>query len=270
MRKLYLSLLALFLCVGSFAQQNDSVYVYSKGQKVRSFLRSKIDSITYSKTGVDNKAYTDYVTQVIAASGENYKLALSTIDSLTLGHATVHETPGQAVDLGLSVKWANYNVGATTPEEFGGYFAWGETSEKEDCTWDTYIHYDKKNGVSTDIGKNISGTQYDVARQRWGGKWRMPTYEEVEELIGKCKAEWTTSNGVSGYELTGPSGNKIFLPAAGVQDGTSKLARGEAGFYWSATWKTRDDSYVIALDSQKIISNYSDRCGGLPIRPVTE
>lgn len=126
-----------------------------------------------------------------------------------------------AVDLGLSVKWATCNVGAEKPEDLGDYYAWGETEKKTEYTEDTYKHAEDKDGDGDfyddlnnweDIGSNISGTPYDVARAKWGGKWRMPTVEEAEELLGKCSWEWTTVNGTNGYTVTGPNGNSIFLP----------------------------------------------------------
>ncbi|MBQ2195316.1 MAG: hypothetical protein II407_00065, partial [Prevotella sp.] len=104
----------------------------------------------------------------------------------------------EAVDLGLpsGTKWASFNVGATKPEEYGGYYAWGETEEKERYDWDTYIHCDGASNTCHDLGSDISGTQYDIAHVKWGGNWCMPTYEDFEELNDNCTSEWTTLNGV--------------------------------------------------------------------------
>ena len=124
-------------------------------------------------------------------------------------------TPGEVVDLGLSVKWASCNLGASTPTEFGGYYAWGETSTKEEYTEDTYTYYDKSTNRYTDIGSEIGGTSYDAATVNLGKGWRMPSVGHLKELM-MCKHEWTQVDGVNGYLFTGPNGNTIFLPAAGM------------------------------------------------------
>ena len=118
------------------------------------------------------------------------------------------------VDLGLSVRWATCNVGANNPEDYGDYYAWGETKTKKEYTEENCETY--KN-----IG-DIKGTSRDVAHVRWGSPWRMPTEEESQELIDNCDWEWTTLNGVEGSKVTSrKNGNSIFLPAAGWRYGTS-------------------------------------------------
>lgn len=117
----------------------------------------------------------------------------------------------EAIDLGLSVRWAPFNVGATSPEAYGDYFAWGETKPKALYKPDTYRWFQKSTGVM-DIGKQISGTKLDAARVIWRGAWRLPTREECTELRDKCKWTLTTRNGVKGMLVTGPNGNSIFLP----------------------------------------------------------
>lgn len=141
-------------------------------------------------------------------------------------------TPSQEVDLGLSVKWAGWNVGATSPEQYGGYYAWGETEEKSDYSQGTYKYYDSQTGEYINIGDNISGTQYDVATVKWGDGWRMPTKEEITELNDECRFEGYTYKGVAGVKVTGPNGNTIFLPAAGNRGGTSLNGAGSGGYYW--------------------------------------
>ena len=180
----------------------------------------------------------------------------------------------EAVDLGLSVKWASCNVGASSPEEYGGYYAWGETEEKSDYGWDTYRYYNSSTGDFDYIGSNISGISYDVAHVKWGGGWRMPTRDEIEELCEKCSWEWTSVNGVWGQKVTGPNGNSIFLPAAGCRcgSGTEVYSRGSYGFYWSGT--LYEDSSIGACS----FGFYSGggywgvdyRVYGLTVRPVTE
>lgn len=170
------------------------------------------------------------------------------------------------VDLGLSVKWADRNVGASSPSDYGSYFAWGETSTKSD--------YSHTNCVTD--GKylsDISGdSRYDAARANWGGSWRLPTTPECEELVDKCTWTWTTQGGHNGYEVTGPNGNSIFLPAAGLREGTSLSSAGETGDYWSSTPGRNAPSYAERL-TFNIITHYRDwrpRFGGLSVRPVSD
>jgi len=129
----------------------------------------------------------------------------------------------ESIDLGLpsGTKWASFNVGATRPEEFGGYFAWGEVSEKAKYDWSNYTHCEGTIDSCRDIGANICGTRYDVANLRWGSRWQMPSSDQINELIENCRYEWTQVNGVNGGRFTGPNGMSIFLPATGYRDNSS-------------------------------------------------
>lgn len=173
----------------------------------------------------DAQYYTVYKT-----NGETVRYSHSEVDSIVFTEK-VPQDAHEAVDLGLSVKWASCNVGANKPEEYGSYYAWGETSERLYTTRAQYAYYDSKTDTYTNIGSNISGTGYDVARAKWGGNWRMPTRAEMEELVNKCTWTWTTHNGVKGQLVTGPNGNSIFLPDAGdrldelLDDGDESLGR---------------------------------------------
>ncbi|GEM_PF-3086844 len=180
-------------------------------------------------------------------------------------------TEGEAVDLGLSVKWASRNVGATCPQEYGEYYAWGETEEKAVYNESTYAYYDSNTGY-IDIGDNISGTQYDVARVKWGGKWRMPTLDEMEELFNKCTWEWTTYKGVNGYWITGPNGNSIFLSAAGYRCDEYLFNEGSLGYYWSGSLSSDFENFACSLFfySGDRYWCYNDRERGHMVRPVTE
>ena len=139
------------------------------------------------------------------------------------------------IDLGLSVKWACCNVGASAPYEEGGYYAWGETKEKDVYNWDTYQHgyYHDDNDYShlVNIGSDISGTDYDAATANWGAPWRIPTQGEIEKLL-TCTSVWTQVNGVYGRKFTGSNGNSIFLPAAGGHLGDELVEAGSFGYYW--------------------------------------
>ena len=130
-------------------------------------------------------------------------------DNQTKGSVDGHEY----VDLGLSVKWATCNVGATTPEGYGAYYAWGETKEKSSYTWDTYKYGSSMYDIQ-DLG-DIKGTAYDAAYVNWGSNWRMPSDSEIGELNSKCTFKAYTENGVDGFLITGPNGNSIFCPTAG-------------------------------------------------------
>lgn len=177
-----------------------------------------------------------------------------------------HKHP-HMIDLGLpsGTKWACCNVGASSPEGYGGYYAWGETEEKDS--------YDSANYYWENEGSNISGTSYDVAHVKWGGSWRMPTLDEIIELGTKCFWEWTTFNGVSGYKVTGSNDNYIFLPASGSRFGTEVYSRGLGGFYWSGSpgEEGRSGAYHLGFGSSVYSYYYDDGCYcGRTVRPVTE
>ena len=174
------------------------------------------------------------------------------------------------VDLGLSVKWATCNVGASSPSGYGNYYAWGETRAKSSYTEETYTYYE--NGEYVDIGSNISGTKYDAARANWGGTWRMPTIEEFEELRNKCTWTWTTQGGHNGYRVTGPNGKSIFLPAAGHMKDASLYVAGSIGNYWSATYATYNDidAWGLGLRSDVHWDFEDDRFAGRTVRPVSD
>lgn len=177
-----------------------------------------------------------------------------------------HEGHGY-VDLGLSVKWATCNVGATSPEDYGDYFAWGETSPKEKYTEENSLTY----GIQmSDISGNA---QYDAATANWGGNWRMPTDYELNELITKCTWEWINTNDFKGYSVIGPNGNSIFLPAAGGRDGSSLSSAGSNGGCWSSTpcdGNFVNFAYHLVFGSDDQYMSYFYRYGGLSVRPVVE
>ena len=149
------------------------------------------------------------------------------------------------VDLGLSVCWAGWNVGASSPEGYGNYYAWGETTTKSDYSKSSYQYLNGRDYVN--IGSNISGTHYDAACAQWGGSWRMPTKAEFQELKGRCTWTWTTYNNVNGYKVTGPNGNSIFLPAADYRRGTELGDRGSDGLYWSGSLNESSQGFAYYL-----------------------
>ena len=175
------------------------------------------------------------------------------------------------VDLGLSVKWATCNVGANKPSAFGDHFAWGETSKKSAYDWDTYQYYEDDGCI--DIGADISGTEYDVAHEKWGGNWCMPTKKQVKELFANTTSEVTTLNGVTGLKLTANNGGSIFLPHSGAYLKTelrTEMYNGNRyGQYWTSTVY---EGYPGRACYFSISNGYAqmqgDRCDGYTVRPV--
>ena len=180
------------------------------------------------------------------------------------------------VDLGLSVKWATKNVGASSPSDYGGYYAWGETRKKDNYDWETCFDCLDSKGLSWGIYKiggktSISPTSgHDTARENWGGTWRMPTDAENEELRNKCTWTWTSQGGHNGYKVTGPNGNSIFLPAAGWRSGTGENFVGDIGYYWSSTLSYSYGALYLDFNSSKHYTIYNFRCYGQSVRPVTD
>lgn len=175
----------------------------------------------------------------------------------------------EAVDLGLSVKWATFNVGASRPERYGCYYAWGETEEKDSYSEENYLYY--SNGSYADIGSNIAGTQYDVAHVKWGGAWRMPTSDEQYELIWNCDWEWTTIDGVKGYKVKSRVNDEfIFLPASGFREDTEISGLDNIGTYWSSVLRDSYSAHNLRLRADGLNMNVLIRSNGLTVRPVIE
>lgn len=171
-----------------------------------------------------------------------------------------------AVDLGLSVKWADRNVGATSAEDYGGLYGWADPTGTK-----TSINaFDYPN---TNPPANICGSEYDIAHIKWGGTWRMPTQNEQAELCNNCKTEITKINGVTGMIFTSnKNGKSIFLPFAGDRWNNEILNRGSWGDYWSGS---RNDSinyiaYRLYVSYNGNISSKSngDLFDGFSVRAV--
>ncbi len=181
---------------------------------------------------------------------------------------------GEAVDLGLSVKWASFNVGASSPEDKGDYFAWGETEPKAVYSWDTY--FDSVNGSNSNFSKYATNKKTtldpedDAAHVYWGGDWRMPTRAEQDELRTKCTWTWTSQNGVNGYKVVGPNGNSLFLPAAGYRYYSALSFAGSNGYYWSSSLSSyySHDAYELYFGSGSYGWDDSGRYCGRSVRPV--
>ena len=244
------------------------------------------------KIRLEKDGYEQHEKTVLIA--ENQESMLDVTLSNTVAKAPVIEMPvvsaapqrrengHEYVDLGLSVKWATMNVGASTPEDYGDYFAWGETTTKSTYNWSTYklcnsdydnlTKYNNSYSYGRIDNKNTLELIDDAARANWGGKWRMPTYAEMTELRNKCTWIWTTQNGVEGYKVISKSnGNSIFLPAAGYRSNSSLDYVGSYGYYWSSSLNTNYSSsawYVYFNSSNESMSNGSRRYSGHSVRPV--
>ena len=190
------------------------------------------------------------------------------------------------VDLGLpnGTLWAKHNVGANKPEANGDYFAWGETEPKENYTANSYrwayvengkIYYTKYNTNSANgevDNKTELDPEDDAATVNMGSEWRMPTIDEITELIENCTWQWTKLNGVNGYQVTGPNGNSIFLPASGE---SAMYSIGLKGYYWTRSmaftapsfyFPTNGANLYFASDLEKV--NGSSRFMGCTVRAV--
>ena len=182
------------------------------------------------------------------------------------------------VDLGLpsGLKWATCNVGADSPEDYGNYYAWGETTTKAEYTSGNSLTYGlsiselQSQGI-IDGDYNLTPS-HDAATANWGGTWRLPTKAEMEELKNNCTWELTVQGGKNLYKVTGPNGNNIFLPAAGYRYWSLLNYAGEYGFYWSSTpYESNSGSaYYLSFDSSSQSVNWLSRDDGLSVRPVAE
>ena len=191
------------------------------------------------------------------------------------------------VDLGLKSGnlWANCNVGASTPEEYGDHFAWAETETKEVYSAKNYkycqggfnygmiIKYCSKDywgyeGFTDTLTVLEPGD--DAATAKWGSGWRTPTYSDWEELTTTCSKAWTTQNGVDGLLLTGSNGNSIFLPAAGQFDNSTLYDTGRLGDYWSSLLCSDSpiDAYAFCFLADSSFIYHTIRSYGQSIRPV--
>ena len=273
---------------------------------------SKSLTVTVNPSDATDKTYTissdntgvveiDKDNNVVAKGAGTANVTVTTTDGAQTATCKVTVNKPQmtieAVDLGLSVKWANLNLGATSPEEYGDYYAWGETlpyyNSQSPLEWKSgkqsgydWSSYNLCNGSNKTITKYCTNSNYgyngftdgkttlvtedDAAYVILGGKWRMPTKADQDELRDNCNWEWTTMNGIKGRKVTGPNGNSIFLPAAGYRFSTSLSYDGTSGAYWSSSLGPDEScyAYYLTFNSSAVSWQNSNRVGGLPIRPV--
>ena len=228
--------------------------------------------------------YTTYYYKAYATNsvGTAYGEIKEFVFSATAGNENGHVF----VDLGLSsgTKWATCNVGANNPEGYGDYFAWGETTPKETYNWSTYRYC---NGDYNKLTKYCNNAEYgndgftdalttleasdDAATANWGSVWRMPTQTELNELKNSCTVTWVTYNGVNGRLFTGPNGNSVFLPAAGLRYDSELYDAGSNGYYWSSSLYTVTPygAWLLVFGSGYCSMDYDgSRYCGRSVRPV--
>lgn len=191
------------------------------------------------------------------------------------------------VDLGLSskTKWAGWNVGAVSPEDYGGYYAWGETVSKHPYTWDSYFDIENKKLLTfkkySGSGiRSIVGTSNDVAKVLWGDDWRMPTKKQIDELLRDCQWTWTSYCSRKGFAVKGPNGKCIFFPASGSyfmsnKKGSEILNKDDTCYYWcgelekSEIFKSSRAYCLILSDGySKYYDRNGERCDGKSVRAV--
>ena len=262
---------SLTVTVASGLDEGDDCVLPGSGQQFTLAVgQSKTFTVTYSPTK-ENSGFNAIVrilsdaendTQIVTISGRSYKASGGDVPSYTSCPDDHHP---HLIDLGLpsGTKWACCNVGASAPERYGSYFAWGETTEKSSYTEENYL--DGK-GIRYDIGTDIAGTQYDAATANWGSPWVMPNLEQMEELKNSCTSEWT----IDGRRFTGPNGASIFLPAAGYRWGGYWSDHGSNGRYWSSSLNESrtNDAWYLYFSSGTVSTAGLERDYGRSVRPV--
>ncbi len=209
-----------------------------------------------------------------------FTLLLALVAIATTGRAQNKINGHEYVDLGLpsGTLWATCNVGATKPEEYGDYFAWGETEEKSDYSINTYLYWSEQYNSGDNIGEDISGTRYDVAHVKWGGPWKMPTRAQIKELKENCSHEVVVLDGVKGMSFTGINGASIFLPFSGLYMGKVLYGKDKYCVYRTGIPSTLLGTltYYLYIDNEDIVycdylaDNRYYRYHGMPIRPVAD
>lgn len=236
-----------------------------------------IEGTTFTVTLTSLSAETTYYYKAFVRTDNGNYIYGSTRKFTTEAVGSVKS--GKVIDLGLpsGTKWASCNVGASAPEDYGDYFAWGETTTKDSYTDDNSVTY----GVSystlqskgiIDSNGNLTA-KYDAATANWGKDWHTPTQTQIRELFNNCEWTWSSKDGVNGYLVTGSNGNSIFLPAAGYRYGTSLHYAGSDGFYWSSTADEDLSDYAYRLyffSGDDDWNYYGYRDYGQSVRPVSE
>ncbi len=240
-------------------------------------------TVEYHRSNILKKLSARNMTQAIGKAMSMGLLKVMALAFLPFAVANADVPQPKEVDLGLSVLWADCNLGASTPYESGGYYSFGELSEKEDYTWETYKHCDGNILYCHDIGESISGTEYDVAHVLLGNGWRMPTMNEISELIDGCSYESFFIDEKAYGRLTTSSGEELILPICGYMSQQRLVYENVNGVYLSGDCEY-DEEYdesegklmriqtPLALNMNKtaILEGYSNASLGSSIRPVKD
>lgn len=250
-------------------------------------VRDGVDIVDYSVAWTsDNKniATVDSKGVITGVSTGTTTIKATCIDATATCVVNVVDPPTDKenghdfVYMGLSVNWATCNVGATKPEGYGNYYAWGETTTKSTYNWTNYKHGTTStlNKYSSSDGKKVLESVDDAASVNWGGGWRIPTYYECYELINYCNWMWTSYNGVNGYLITnrqsGYESNFVFLPAAAsMWDSTLSTSIGSWGAYTCSTIHSFDtQAYLLSFHPTYYEVSVRNRASGTPIRAVCQ
>ena len=278
------------LIVASLGEIKDQAEALGTGQ---TSIASKIAGVT--------DAINDLVAEVNSGNTSAAAALAQIIQKLedlkgSIGGGGTPPSPVEYVDLGLpsGLKWAKCNLGASKQSDYGDYYAWGETTPKTDYTWATYkwmqagqsdekyitkytfadgktggIWYDSAGNFIGD-NKTVLDAADDAATANLGSPWRMPTFDEIQELRDNCTWTWTTQDGVNGYQVDGPNGNAIFLPAAGGREDSGLKFAGSWGYYWSSLLHTNASNGARSLDFDSVRHDWDgyNRFLGCSIRPV--
>ena len=240
-------------------------------------VTSTINDNCLTVTGTNKGITTVYVTNI--TTGTTAVLTVIVVNpNVVDGH--------EYVDLGLpsGTLWATCNVGADKPEEYGYYFAWGETQPKDCYNWSTYMLcngsyntltkycYACSNSYGIVDNKKELECWDDAAYVNLGDNWRIPTYDQFNELKTNCTWTWTIQNGETGYLVTGSNGESLFFPAAGDRWSGSLSNVGTKGFYWCRTLSSYcpSDAYDLGFNSQEVFLSTYGRHNGISVRPVLE
>lgn len=166
-----------------------------------------------------------------------------------------------AIDLGLSFRWASCNIGANRPEERGHMYAWGETKERTSCDWSNYSRCGGSKETCYDLGRDIAGTEFDAARAKWAGKWQIPSCQQIRELKDRCTCERVSFNDIKGVRCFATNNNSIFIP-----DGTYWLS--EPDLTNCAHFFTIDENGLDIIQCAVVVHTF--RIGLKQIRPVID
>lgn len=237
-------------------------------------------TVEYHRSNIIKKLGSNNMAQAIQKA---VRLGILTFLAASAPFKAHSETPfPNPIDLGLSVRWADCNLGASAPHEPGGYYAFGEVTEKDYFDWSTYVHCDDGDMFSQhDIGdESICGTEYDAARVLLGDDWRMPTAEEMEELVANCTVEYVTGESPVYVRFTAPNGAYIDIPVAGYMSLERvvyydiNLAVWTGSFYLDAG---EEDGFIYYMNGPYYLAGRAPNVPfviegspqlGIPIRPV--